>query len=258
MSQSSDLDAGAGADVRTDGCAGAKPKYRRVLLKISGEALAGGQSMGIDQGVLAGVASKIAEVFRSGVQIALVIGGGNFWRGRSGKNMDRTKADHMGMLATVINSLAFQDSLETLGVPTRVQTAIAMSQIAEPYIRGRAIRHLEKGRIVIFACGTGNPFFTTDSAAALRAAEIDADVILKATNVDGVYDSDPAKNKQAIKFDVLSYLDLLNRGLGVMDATAASLSMENKIPIIVFSIKDPDNIVRAVNGENIGTIVSFG
>ena len=230
-------------------------KYRRVLLKVSGESLAGGKQTGIDQDTIAGICASVAKLCRHGVEIALVVGGGNFWRGRSGKQMDRTRADHMGMLATVINALAMQDALESNGVPTRVQTAIAMSQIAEPYIRLRAMRHLEKKRVVIFACGTGNPYFTTDTAAALRAAEIDAEVILKATNVDGVYDSDPAKNDHAVKLDGLSYLDVLNKGLGVMDSTAATLSMENRIPIIVFSIRDPENIVRAAMGENIGTVV---
>ena len=230
-------------------------KYKRILLKVSGEALAGKQSTGIDQEILTGISMNIAELFRMEAEIAIVIGGGNFWRGRSGKNMDRTRADHMGMLATVINSLALMDALESQGVPTRVQTAIEMRQIAEPYIRGKAVRHLEKGRIVIFACGTGNPFFTTDTAAALRAAEIDAEVILKATNVDGVYDSDPMKNPSAVKFDELSYLDILNKGLAVMDSTASTLCMENKIPIIVFSIAEPSNIIKIVNGENIGTIV---
>jgi uridylate kinase len=234
---------------------GVNLKYKRVLLKVSGESLAGSRHSGIDQDVLAGISASIAKLFRYGVEIAIVVGGGNFWRGRSGKRMDRTTADHMGMLATVINALALQDSLESNSVPTRVQSAIAMSQIAEPYIRLRAIRHLEKRRVVIFACGTGSPFFTTDTAAALRAAEIDAEVILKATNVDGVYDSDPAKNDRAVKLDGLSYLDVLNKGLGVMDSTAATLSMENSIPIIVFNIQDPDNIVRAAMGENIGTVV---
>jgi len=230
-------------------------KFNRVLLKLSGEALAGGQSTGIDQAVLAGICRSITELYKQGVQIAIVIGGGNFWRGRSGRNMDRTKADHMGMLATVINAIALQDALESQGTPTRVQTAIAMSQIAEPYIRNRAIRHLEKERVVIFACGTGNPFFTTDTAAALRAAEIDAEAVLKATNADGVYDSDPALNRDAVRFTRIGYMDVLNKGLAVMDSTAATLCMDNKIPIIVFSIKDPDNIVRAALGEPIGTWV---
>ena len=230
-------------------------KYKRILLKVSGESLAGKQGMGIDQDELAGISSKIAELFQLGAQIAIVIGGGNFWRGRNVENMDRTRADHMGMLATVINSLALMDALEAHGVPTRVQTAIEMRQIAETYIRGKAVRHLEKNRVVVFGCGTGNPFFSTDTAAALRAAEIDAEVLMKATNVDGVYDSDPVKNKQAVKYDQLTYLDVLNQGLGVMDSTATSLCMDNKIPIIVFSIRDPMNIVRIACGENLGTIV---
>ena len=230
-------------------------KYRRILLKLSGEALAGDQGVGIDQEVLTGICQNIAEVYRLGAQIAIVNGGGNFWRGRSGRNMDRTKADHMGMLATVINALALQDALESKGIPTRVQTAISMSQIAEPYIRGRAIRHLEKDRIVIFACGTGNPFFTTDTAAALRAAEIDAEVILKATNVDGIYDADPASNSDAVLFEQIDYLDVLNRGLHAMDATATTLCMENNIPIIVFNIKCSDNLLRVVTGEAVGTLV---
>jgi len=231
-------------------------RYKRILFKLSGEALAGDQGMGIDQLVLADICMSIAEVYRMGAQIAIVNGGGNFWRGRSGKNMDRTKADHMGMLATVINALALQDALESQGVPTRVQTAIAMSQIAEPYIRGRAIRHLEKERIVIFACGTGNPFFTTDTAAALRAAEIDAEVVLKATNVDGIYDSDPAANSDAVLFPHIDYLDVLNRGLRAMDPTATTLCMENSIPIIVFNIQNTKNLLRVVSGEPVGTLVS--
>ena len=187
---------------------------------------------------------------------AIVVGGGNFWRGRSGENMDRTRADHMGMLATVINALALCDALEACGIPTRVQTAIEMRQIAEPYIRGKAVRHLEKGRVVIFGCGTGNPFFSTDTTAALRAAEIDAEIILLAKKVDGVYDSDPNINPDAVKFDELSYIDVLNRGLGVMDSTATSLCMDNNIPILVFGLDKPENIVKAVKGEKIGTMVS--
>lgn len=190
-----------------------------------------------------------------GVEIGLVVGGGNFWRGRSSGEMDRTRADHMGMLATVMNSLALADALEQLDVPVRVQTAIAMQQIAEPYIRNRAIRHLEKGRVVIFGCGTGNPFFTTDTAAALRAAEIDADIIFKATNVDGVYDRDPNKFDDAVKFDTLSHFDILQKDLNVMDSTAASLCKDNNIPILVFNLDNPSNIVDAVLGKNIGTIV---
>jgi len=230
-------------------------KYKRILLKLSGEVLAGEQRTGINPGVLAEISASIAKLYHMGVQIAIVNGGGNFWRGRSGKNMDRTKADHMGMLATVINALALQDALESQGVPTRVQTAITMSQIAEPYIRGRAIRHLEKERVVIFACGTGNPYFTTDTAAALRAAEIDAEVVLRATNVDGIYDSDPAKNPDAVLFSRIDYLDVLNRGLKAMDATATTLCMENNIPIIVFNIKDTENLLRVVTGEQVGTLV---
>lgn len=233
-----------------------KPKYKRVMLKISGEALAGDKKTGIDQKTLSNVTDKIAEAYRMGVEIAIVVGGGNFWRGRTGKGMDRTTADHMGMLATVINSLALQDSLESKNVPTRVQTAIEMRQIAEPYIRRRAVRHLEKKRIVIFACGTGNPYFSTDTTAALRAAEIDADIILLAKKVDGVYDNDPVTNPDAKKFDRLSYIDILNMGLGVMDSTATSLCMDNNIPIIVFSLDDPENIIKVLNGEEIGTRVS--
>ncbi len=191
-----------------------------------------------------------------GIQIGIVVGGGNFWRGRSSGKMDRTRADHMGMLATTINALGVADALEQLGVQVRVQTAIEMRQIAEPYIRNRAVRHMEKGRVVVFGCGTGNPFFSTDTAAALRAAEIDADIVLKATMVDGVYDSDPKTNPNAVKFDSLSFLDVLNRGLQVMDSTAASLCMDNHIPILVFSIDRPENIVKAVCGEPIGTIVT--
>lgn len=190
-----------------------------------------------------------------GAQIGIVVGGGNFWRGRSSGKMDRTRADHMGMLATVINALALADALEQLGVPVRVQTAIEMNKIAEPYIRNRAIRHLEKGRVVVFGCGTGNPFFSTDTGATLRAVEIDADIIFKATNVDGVYDSDPKLNPDAKRFNTLSQMDVLDKGLKVMDSTAASLSMDNDMPILVFSLDEPDNIVKALCGEDIGTIV---
>jgi len=231
------------------------PKYKRILLKLSGEALAGNNKMGIDTQVLNAISDRIAEAHRLGVEIAIVVGGGNFWRGRSGIGMDRTTADHMGMLATVINSLALQDALESRGIPTRVQTAIEMRQIAEPYIRRKAIRHLEKKRIVIFACGIGNPYFSTDTTMALRAAEIDADVILKATMVDGVYDSDPNKNPNAVKFEKITFSDALTRRLGVMDATALALCMENKIPLIVFNMVDPDNILKVVCGENIGTVI---
>ncbi len=231
------------------------PKYKRVLLKLSGEALAGDKGFGLDEDTLSGISDVIKKCVEVGVEIAIVVGGGNFWRGRSGKHMDRTRADHMGMLATVINALALQDALEQKEVPTRVQTAIEMRQIAEPYIRGRAERHLEKGRVVIFGCGTGNPFFSTDTTAALRAAEVDAEVILLAKKVDAVYDSDPHTNPNAVKFDALSYIDVLNRGLGVMDSTATSLCMDNEIPIRVFGLDDANNIYRAIMGEEIGTIV---
>lgn len=231
------------------------PKYKRVMLKVSGEALAGDKKNGIDADTLGKISDEIHKVYKMGVEISIVVGGGNFWRGRSGKGMDRTTADHMGMLATVINALALQDALESRNIAVRVQTAIEMRQIAEPYIRRRAVRHLEKKRVVIFACGTGNPYFSTDTTAALRAAEVDAEVILLAKNVDGVYDSDPATNPNAKKFDKLTYIDVLSRGLGVMDSTATSLCMDNKIPIIVFGLDKPENIVRVVCGENIGTSV---
>jgi len=226
------------------------------MLKISGEALAGDKGFGLDQPTINAIAEKIKDCYSMGVEIAVVVGGGNFWRGRTGEGMDRSRADHMGMLATVINSLALLDALEQLDVPARVQTAIEMRQIAEPYIRLKAARHLEKGRVVIFACGTGNPFFSTDTTAALRAAEIDAEVILLAKKVDGVYDSDPNLNPEAKKFDTLSFIDVLNKGLGVMDSTATSLCMDNNIPILVFGLNDPENITRAVMGEDIGTVVS--
>ena len=233
-----------------------KAAYKRVLLKISGEALAGEKGFGLDEDTIDSITQNIKTCVGLGVQVAIVVGGGNFWRGRSGENMERTRADHMGMLATVINALALQDALERKNVPTRVQTAIEMRAIAEPYIRGKAMSHLNKERVVIFACGTRNPFFSTDTAAALRAAEVGADIILLAKKVDGVYDSDPAKNPEAVKFNELSYIDVLNRGLGVMDSTATSLCMDNAIPIRVFGLDKPENIVRAVTGEEIGTIVS--
>lgn len=232
-----------------------KPMYKRVMLKISGEALAGDKGFGLEQPTVNSIAKKIKECYDLGVEIAVVVGGGNFWRGRTGEGMDRSRADHMGMLATVINSLALLDALEQLGVETRVQTAIEMRQIAEPYIRLKAARHLQKGRVVIFACGTGNPFFSTDTTAALRAAEIDAEVILLAKKVDGVYDSDPNINPDAKKYSSLTFIDVLNQGLGVMDSTATSLCMDNNIPILVFGLDDPENIKRAVMGEKIGTIV---
>jgi len=235
----------------------AKPVFKRVVLKLSGEALQGRLGYGIDYDACASIARQIKEVRRLGVEVVVVIGGGNIFRGISGsaKGIDRASADYMGMLATVINGLALQDALEKQGVFTRVQTAIAMQQLAEPYIRRRAIRHLEKGRVVIFVCGTGNPYFTTDTTAALRAVEIGADVILKATKVDGVYSSDPHKNKRARKYDSLRYIDVLKKGLKVMDATATSLCMDNKLPIIVFNLLKEGNIKRVITGEHIGTIV---
>jgi len=235
-----------------------KPMYRRIVLKISGEALAGERGFGINQDTLNTIADQIKEIHNLGVEIAIVVGGGNIWRGRNSDQMDRATADYMGMLATVINALALQDALENRDVQTRVQTAIEMKEIAEPYIRRRAIRHLEKGRVVIFAAGTGNPFFSTDTTAALRAAEIEAEVILLAKKVDGVYDSDPVKNPNAQKFESLEYIDVLNKGLGVMDSTATSLCMDNKIPIIVFGINEPGNIKKVIFGENIGTFVKGG
>jgi len=233
------------------------PRYRRVILKLSGEALAGSLGFGIDPDVVKSIAVQIKEVVQLGVQAAVVVGGGNIWRGTAGsaKGMDRATADYMGMLATVINALALQDALEKREVISRVQTAIEMREVAEPYIRRRAIRHLEKGRVVIFAGGTGNPYFSTDTTAALRAAEIEAEVILMAKRVSGVYDDDPLKNPQAKRFEQLSYIDLLNKGLAVMDSTATSLCMDNCIPVIVFNLNEVGNIKRAVLGENIGTYV---
>ncbi len=232
-----------------------EPKYKRIMIKLSGEALAGEQKTGLDFDTVTKICESIKKIVDLGVEVSIVNGGGNFWRGRSSGDMDRTRADHMGMLATVINSLAIADGLEQLGVPVRVQTAIAMQQIAEPYIRNKANRHLEKGRVVIFGCGTGNPFFSTDTAAALRAAEIDAEIVLKATNVDGVYDKDPNKFDDAKRYDELNMIDVLSKGLQVVDSTAASLCKDNNIPLLVFSLKDPDNMVKAVLGENVGTIV---
>ncbi|HPZ42460.1 MAG TPA: UMP kinase [Bacillota bacterium] len=233
------------------------PKYWRIVLKLSGEALAGSLGYGIDPDVVNTIARQIKEVAEHRVQISVVVGGGNIWRGVAGsaKGMDRATADYMGMLATVMNSLALQDALEKHGVDTRTQTAIEMKEVAEPYIRRRAIRHMEKGRVVIFAAGTGNPYFSTDTTAALRAAEIEAQVILMAKRVDGVYDSDPLKNPNAKKFQQLSYIEMLNRGLGVMDATAASLCMDNNIPVIVFDLNQDGNIMKAVFGEKIGTYI---
>ena len=232
-----------------------EPKYKRVLLKLSGEALAGDQRFGLNHEVIEPVVEQIVQIHNMGVQVGLVIGGGNFWRGRQGTNMDRTTADHMGMLATVMNSLAMMDAIEQRGVPVRVQTAIEMNRIAEPYIRSKAIRHLEKGRVVIFGCGTGNPFFSTDTGAALRAVEIGADAILLAKNIDGVYSADPVKDATAVKYDEISYDDVLKAHLMVMDTTATSLSMDNHMPIVVFALKDPENILRVIKGEEVGTIV---
>ncbi|NLY66337.1 MAG: UMP kinase [Tissierellia bacterium] len=237
----------------------AEPIYKRVVLKLSGEALSGDKGYGIDINTIYRIAEQVKKLHSLNVEIAIVVGGGNFWRGRDAKKIDRTTSDYMGMLGTVINALALQDSLEKIGVTTRVQTAIEMRQIAEPYIRRRAIRHLEKGRVVIFAAGSGNPYFSTDTTAALRAAEIEADVILLAKKgVDGVYDSDPHINSTAKKFDSLNYIDILNMGLGVMDSTATSLCMDNKIPLIVFGIDEPSNIVDVVLGKKIGTYVKEG
>ncbi len=234
-----------------------EPKYKRVLLKISGEALAGEQHRGLDFQVIGEVCDVVKKCVALGVQVGIVVGGGNFWRGLKdgGDRMERTRADHMGMLATVINALAVADCLEQRGVEVRVQTAIAMNAIAEPYIRGKAIRHLEKGRVVIFGCGTGNPFFSTDTGAVLRAAEIEADAILLAKNIDGVYSADPMKDPAARKFDEITYDEILARHLMVMDSTATSLSMDNHIPIVLFALKDPENILRVVMGEKVGTIV---
>ncbi|MBS5649904.1 UMP kinase [bacterium 210917-DFI.7.65] len=233
------------------------PQYKRILLKISGEALAGDKHFGLDFDVIGNVCDVVKQCVDMGVQVGIVIGGGNFWRGvRNGTGkMERTRADHMGMLATVMNCLAVADVLEQKGVPVRVQTAIEMRAIAEPYIRLRAVHQLEKGSVVIFGCGTGNPYFSTDTAAVLRAAEINADVIMLAKNVDGVYDSDPVQNPDAKKYDQISYDDILAQHLSVMDSTATSLSMDNKIPVLLFALEDPQNIIRAICGENVGTIV---
>jgi uridylate kinase len=234
-----------------------KPRFQRILLKLSGEALQGDRGYGIAPNIIESIAQELKEIHSLGVETAIVIGGGNIFRGvaASAHGMDRASADYMGMLATVINALALQDALETADVPTRVQTAIEMAQLAEMYIRRRAVRHLEKGRMVIFAAGTGNPYFTTDTAASLRAMEIHADIILKATKVDGVYDKDPMKHKDAVKFERLSYLEVLQRDLKVMDSTAISLCRDNNLPIMVFNLGEKGNIQRAVMGENIGTVV---
>lgn len=230
--------------------------YKRIVLKLSGEALAGSEKTGIDNEVIKSIAKRVKTVTEMGVEVGIVVGGGNFWRGRDSLNIQRATSDYMGMLGTVMNALALQDALEKMGVLTRVQTSIEMRAVAEPYIRRRAIRQLEKKMVVIFAAGTGNPYFSTDTTAALRAAEINAEAILLAKKgVDGIYDSDPKINKDAKKFDKLSYLDILSKNLKIMDATATSLCMDNNIPLVVFGIDDPDNIVRVVEGERIGTIV---
>lgn len=230
--------------------------FKRVLLKLSGEALGGASGTGIDHETVDAVVSQLVEVAKMGVQVAIVVGGGNFWRGRQGVAMDKVTADHMGMLATIMNALALQDAIEKKGVPTRVQTAISIPSVAEPFILRKALRHFECGRIVIFACGTGNPYFTTDSGAALRAAEIKADVLLMAKNVDGVYDSDPKTNKNAKKLDALTYMDVINKNIAVMDFTAITMCMENKVPIIAFGLSEKNSIIRAVSGEKIGTTIS--
>lgn len=231
------------------------PKYKRVVIKISGEALSGEKGFGIDSKVIAKVVGDIKRIRKEGVEIGIIIGGGNFWRGKLAGEMERSTADHMGMLATVINALALQDALEKDGIPTRVQTALTIISVAEPYILRKALRHLEKGRVVIFACGTGNPYFSTDTGAALRSAEIGADVLLLAKNVDGVYCSDPKTNPKAVKFEHLNYLDVIKKGLTVMDNTALTLCMENKIPIIVFALAEEDSIIKAISGIKIGTII---
>ena len=232
-----------------------EPIYKRVLLKLSGEALAGDQRFGLNHAVIAPVVEQIVQLHKMGVQVGLVIGGGNFWRGRQGTNMDRTTADQMGMLATVMNSLAMMDAIEQHGVPVRVQTALDMISLAEPFILRKALRHFEMGRIVIFACGTGNPYCSTDTAAALRACEIDADILLMAKNVDGIYDSDPKTNPFAKKYDELRYADIINQGLKVIDFTAATMCMENNVPTLAFGLDEENSIVRAVCGEKLGTII---
>ncbi len=232
------------------------PKYKRVLLKLSGEALAGEQRFGLNADVIAKVVDQLVKVHGMGVEIALVIGGGNFWRGRQGANMDRTTADQMGMLATVMNSLAMMDAIEKRGIPTRVQTALNMVSVAEPYVLRRALRHFEKGRIVIIACGTGNPYCSTDTAAAQRACEINADVLLMAKNVDGIYDSDPAKNPDAKKYETLTFEEIIEKRLKAMDFTAATMCMENNIPVLAFGLGEEDAILRAVCGEHLGTMIT--
>ena len=230
-------------------------KYKRVLLKLSGEAIGGDAKKGVDADTLGKICDQVKNMVDLGVEVAIVVGGGNFWRGRYGHQMERTTSDYMGMLATAMNGLALQDSLEARGLKTRLQTAIEMRQIAEPYIKRKALKHLEKGRVVIFACGTGNPFFTTDTAAALRSAEIEAEVILLAKTIDGVYSADPKVDETAVKYDEITYLDILNKDLKLMDSTATSLCRDNQIPLIVFGIDKPENMVKIIKGEKIGTIV---
>ena len=232
-----------------------QPKYKRVLLKLSGEALAGDQHFGLNHEVIAGVVEQIVQVHNMGVQVGLVIGGGNFWRGRQGTNMDRTTADHMGMLSTVMNSLAMMDAIEQRGVPVRIQTALDMISLAEPFILRKALRHFEKGRIVVFACGTGNPFFSTDSGAALRASEIGANALLMAKNIDGVYTDDPRKNPNAVKIDEISYMDVISKQLTVMDTASIVLCKENNIPIVAFGLNVENGLIKAAMGEKIGTII---
>ena len=232
-----------------------EPKYKRILLKLSGEALAGDKKFGLNYDVITDICRSIKKCADLGVQIGIVVGGGNFWRGRESGGMDRTRADHMGMLATTINALAIADVLESLGVEVRVQTAITMQQVAEPYIRNRAIRHLEKHRVVIFGCGTGNPFFSTDTAAALRAVEIEAEVFFKATMVDGVYDKDPHRYPDAVKYETLTYGEVLAKGLAVMDSTAATLCKDNGMSMLVFNMERPDNIYDAIMGQDVGTLI---
>ncbi len=232
-----------------------QPKYKRVLIKLSGEALAGEQGHGINENVVSKVVEQIVAIHKMGVEIALVIGGGNFWRGRQGKQMDRTTADHMGMLATVMNSLAMMDALEQRGVPTRVQTALIMTSLAEPYILRKALHHFEAGRVVIMACGTGNPYCSTDTAAAQRACEIQADVLMMAKNIDGIYDSDPKKNPNAKKYDHINYMDIIKNGIKAMDTTAATMCMENDVPVIAFGLEEENSIVRVACGETLGTVI---
>ena len=230
-------------------------KYKRILLKLSGEALAGDKKMGIDNETVSSICKSIKKCVDAGAEVGIVVGGGNFWRGRSNEHMDRSRADHIGMLATAMNALAVADMLESYGIDVRVQTAIHMNQIAEPYIRNKALKHLQRGRVVIFGCGVGSPYFSTDTASSLRAAEINADIMFKATMVDGVYDKDPHKFDDAVKYDTISLSEVLAKGLAVMDSTAAAMCKDNKMPILVFSLEDPENIYRAVTGENIGTVV---